>query len=100
LAFGVMFRGRRIRVEVTSASTTYTLSDGDEVEVFHLQQPITLVKGRPVVVDSIAPDPTAPVLKPPSQPIGRAPAHRVADGGNRPKELRTDSADSAEGKAQ
>jgi alpha,alpha-trehalose phosphorylase len=99
LAFGVVFRGRRIHVEVTPASTTYTLNDGDEIEVFHLQQPITLAKGHPAVMDSIAPDPSAPVLKPPSQPIGRAPAHRVGEG-DRPKELRNESAESGEGKVQ
>jgi alpha,alpha-trehalose phosphorylase len=100
LTFGVMFRGRRLRVEATPSTTTYSLNDGDDIEIFHNQQALALVKGRPAVIESPTPDPAAPVLKPPSQPTGRAPAHRVADGGNRPKELRNESTQSGEGRAQ
>jgi alpha,alpha-trehalose phosphorylase len=87
LSFGVMFRGRRLRVEVTPTSTTYSLKEGDEFELFHFQQSVTVAQGRPAVLPSIAPDP-ASGANPPSQPVGRAPAHRVADGGGQPKELR------------
>jgi len=97
LAFGVVFRERRIRVEVTPSSTTYTLHEGDEIEILHRREVVTLVKGRPAVITTEVPDSNAAVLKPPSQPLGRAPAHRVAQGNNQPNELRTESAESIEG---
>jgi alpha,alpha-trehalose phosphorylase len=97
LAFGVVFRERRIRVEVTPSSTTYTLHEGDEIEILHRREVVTLVKGRPAVITTEVPDSNAAVLRPPSQPLGRAPAHRVAQGNNQPNELRTESAESIEG---
>jgi alpha,alpha-trehalose phosphorylase len=89
LSFGVMFRGRRLRVEVSPISTTYSLKEGEEFEFFHYQQSVTVAKGRPAVIASTATD-TAVSATPPSQPVGRAPAHRVAAGGSPPKELRSE----------
>ena len=87
LSFGVVFRGRRLRVEVTPASTTYSLKEGEEFEFFHVQEAVTVAQGRPVV-RAAAPIDHGASANPPSQPVGRAPAHRVADGGSSPKELR------------
>jgi alpha,alpha-trehalose phosphorylase len=100
LSFGVMLRGRRLRVEVTPRATTYTLNEGEEIEIFHRQQSLVLSKGRPNVIETPQADPRAPVLKPPSQPTGRAPAHRTADGASKPKELRSESDQSGKGVAQ
>jgi alpha,alpha-trehalose phosphorylase len=89
LSFGVVFRGRRLRVEVTPASTTYSLKAGEEFEFLHLQQKVMVAQGRPAVLKSVVSDASVNA-SPPSQPVGRAPAHRMANGGNSPKELRDD----------
>jgi alpha,alpha-trehalose phosphorylase len=59
-------------VEVTKGETTYTLADGESLEIAHHGEPITVTKERPVS-RSNPPPPTHPV---PSQPPGRAPRRR------------------------
>jgi alpha,alpha-trehalose phosphorylase len=78
LAFNLMFRGRRLRVETTSTSTTYSLSEGDALELRHFAETITVTKGEPVVCDTIDNEAPPTLLTPPVQPEGRAPRHRVA----------------------
>jgi alpha,alpha-trehalose phosphorylase len=72
LAFNLLFRGRRLNVEVTRTQATYRLLDGAPLEVGHHGRPIRLTAHRPVT-DAIPPAPEQPA---PSQPAGRAPDHR------------------------
>jgi alpha,alpha-trehalose phosphorylase len=78
LAFNLVFRGRRLRVETTLDTTTYTLVMGEPLELRHGFEKITVALGEPVVRDRTQEAP--PTLWPaPTQPVGRAPQHRVAD---------------------
>ncbi|HEU0238433.1 MAG TPA: glycosyl hydrolase family 65 protein [Micromonosporaceae bacterium] len=73
LAFGVGWRGRTIRVTVTSDQTAYRLDDGGEpVTLRHCGKSVEVAPGEPVTF------PNAPfTARPrPLQPIGRAPARR------------------------
>jgi alpha,alpha-trehalose phosphorylase len=72
LAFSLLFRGRRLRMEVTHASATYTLDDGQPLEISHHGEKVTVSAGKPLV----CPVPPAPSLPRPSQPPGREPVHR------------------------
>jgi alpha,alpha-trehalose phosphorylase len=76
LAFRLMFRGRRLEVEVLKHSATYTLLDGAPLEVGHHGAAITLSTDSPVT-ESIPPIVERPV---PSQPRGREPARRSVEG--------------------
>ena len=72
ICFGVSFRGRRLRVEVTQAEATYSLTAGEPLEVTHDRRKITLASGKPVT----RPIPPLKPRDPPSQPKGRVPAQR------------------------
>jgi len=72
LAFTLLIRGRRLRVEVTHAEATYTLTDGDPLEIMHHGQPVSLSAGTP----QARPIPAAPSRTRPSQPPGREPVRR------------------------
>src|ERR687897_1832084 len=69
LAFRLLFRGRRIRVEVDHRQARYGLLRGAPLDVAHYDDVVTLVPDEPV---------TRPITKPPAreapaQPRGRAP---------------------------
>jgi alpha,alpha-trehalose phosphorylase len=72
LSFCLLFRNRRLRVEVTEQAATYQLLDGEPLQVMHHGEKITVSKEeattRPVPPIKAGPRPT--------QPPGRAPAHR------------------------
>jgi alpha,alpha-trehalose phosphorylase len=72
LAFRLMFRGRRLTVEVTKEATTYTLVDGEPLEISHHGEALTVSQEQPVMRDN----PSAPARPAPSQPPGREPARR------------------------
>jgi alpha,alpha-trehalose phosphorylase len=73
LAFAITLRGRHLGVEVTATTATYTLFDGDPLDITHHGQPITVSPGTP----GVAPIPAAPAPGPtPTQPPGREPARR------------------------
>jgi alpha,alpha-trehalose phosphorylase len=72
LAFTLLIRGRRLRVEITHAAATYTLADGEPLQILHDGAPIQLSEGGP----SVQPLPVVAARPRPSQPHGRAPAHR------------------------
>jgi alpha,alpha-trehalose phosphorylase len=76
LAFTLLIRGRRLRVEVTHAQATYALEDGDPLEIMHHGQPVSLTAGKP----RTRPIPAASSRPRPSQPPGREPVHRPAAG--------------------
>ncbi|MCA1598837.1 MAG: family 65 glycosyl hydrolase, partial [Chloroflexi bacterium] len=74
LAFHIMFRGRRLRVDITVTEATYRLLDGDPLTVRHHGEEIALAVDEPatslIPVIEAAPRPT--------QPPGRAPLARSA----------------------
>ena len=72
LAFRLMFRGRRLTVEATKEATTYTLVDGEPLEISHHGEALTVSQGQPVTREN----PPAPVRPAPSQPPGREPVRR------------------------
>src|SRR5215211_7531941 len=69
LTFRLRFRGRRLKVEVRKPEATYTLVEGEQLEIAHHGGPLTLSTGRPVKRDI----PPAAERPAPSQPPGREP---------------------------
>jgi len=72
LAFHLLFRGCRLRVEVTAKEATYRLLDGSPLKVLHHGEEILLPVGE-AVSRSIPPIQAGPR---PTQPPGRAPVAR------------------------
>jgi alpha,alpha-trehalose phosphorylase len=72
LAFRIRCRGRALAVEVTPAQATYTLTDGEDIEIRHHGEQVTLTSAKPVT----RPIPRPPRLEEPRQPPGRAPKRR------------------------
>ena len=77
IAFPLAFRGRRLRVEITPATVSYTLRGGAALKVEHWGTALELPPGEPVVAPIPEPGPV-PVLR---QPAGRAPERRRSPGG-------------------
>ena len=79
LAFSVLIRGRRLRVEVTDADVTYRLAHGEPLEILHYGETVELSADTPEV-RAIQRVPARPR---PHQPLGREPVRRWApqDGG-------------------
>jgi alpha,alpha-trehalose phosphorylase len=73
LAFSLLIRGQRLRVEVNHASARYLLEDGEPFEIGHHGDPVKLAAGVPQE-RPIAPIPVRPR---PRQPPGREPAARL-----------------------
>jgi len=76
LAFGVCFRDRRLRVEVTRHEARYRLLQGSPLQITHHGETIKVNAYQPV---------TRPIVeiaagKQPRQPVGRRPAPRRAPG--------------------
>lgn len=69
IAFRLRWRGRRLQVDITPGQAKYQLLEGDELELSHHGQPITLEQNSPVVEVIPATPPTHHV----TQPVGRAP---------------------------
>jgi len=77
LAFGLMQRGRRLRVKVTARRAVYELTSGEPLELRHYDQQFRLTVGSPRTLVI----PPAPTLPRPEQPPGRGPQRRRrADG--------------------
>ena len=72
LAFTLTIHGHRLRVQITAALASYTLADGDPLQILHHGQPVTLPPGQP----QTRPIPPAPSRPTPTQPPGREPLHR------------------------
>ncbi|MBY8880076.1 glycoside hydrolase family 65 protein [Actinacidiphila acidipaludis] len=72
IAFRMMFRGRRLHVEVRRDRVTYTLVDGSPVDILHYEETVRLSQKQPVVRDL----PAVQHRPQPEQPPGRAPLHR------------------------
>jgi alpha,alpha-trehalose phosphorylase len=73
LAFSLLIRGQRLRVEVNHASARYLLEDGKPLEIAHHGKRVKLSAGKPEErpIAAIPPRPR------PSQPPGREPIARV-----------------------
>jgi alpha,alpha-trehalose phosphorylase len=69
LGFGVLYRGRRLRVEVRAEEATYELLGGEPVEFIHHGELITVTADEPLS----CPIPPAPQRPAPHSPEGRAP---------------------------
>ena len=78
LAFGVLVRGRRLRVEVAGETATYSLADGDPLDIAHHGEDLVVEAGRPVT----RPIPPVPERPAPSQPPGREPRRRREGAGS------------------
>jgi alpha,alpha-trehalose phosphorylase len=72
LTFRLLFRGRRIWVEVDHRQARYTLLQGPPLDVGHHGATVTLAPDEPVT----RPIPKPPSREAPAQPPGRAPARR------------------------
>ena len=77
LAFGLLFRGRLLKVEATKAEVTYTLERGRPLEISHFGEAIAVSTEAPVnrsIPQLVPPGPA------PKQPPGREPATRRREG--------------------
>jgi alpha,alpha-trehalose phosphorylase len=72
LAFGLVLRGRRLRVEVVTGEARYELVDGEPLELRHDDTSFTLKPGARQAFPWQAPKPGAT----PEQPAHRAPSRR------------------------
>jgi alpha,alpha-trehalose phosphorylase len=72
LSFRLLYRGRRLCVEVGPNQARYDLLDGEPLEVLHHGQPVTLTRAAPL----IRPYPALPAPPPAWPPPGRAPGQR------------------------
>jgi alpha,alpha-trehalose phosphorylase len=77
LSFSIRWRGARLRVAFDHRQVTYSLHDGDdgEVEFRHGDEDVVVTTAAPVVRPL---KPRTPLLKAPTQPVGREPAQRHA----------------------
>ncbi len=75
LRFGLCYRGRRLKVEVTHDEARYELAEGEPVELTHHGRTFKLRKGSPKKrpISAISPG------DPPPQPPGRAPRQRHSE---------------------
>lgn len=71
LSFRMRFQGRLVRVETRAGKATYTLLDGDPLEITHHGKPLT-ISSTAVSAEIPAPEP----LPAPTQPLGREPVSR------------------------
>jgi alpha,alpha-trehalose phosphorylase len=72
LRFRLVVRGRRLLVEVAAKQATYSLLDGDALELVHHGTTATVTPDEPLTLDIPAP----PRRDAPAQPPGREPARR------------------------
>jgi alpha,alpha-trehalose phosphorylase len=74
LTFTILIRGHLLHIDVTHPSARYLLADGDPFEIEHHGERLTLSAGK----QQERPIPKVAQRPRPSQPPGRAPAHRKA----------------------
>jgi alpha,alpha-trehalose phosphorylase len=72
LSFRVCYRDRRLLIDVLPQQTTYSLADGQPLEIRHHGRKQTMKPGEPLAL----PNPPPPARETPSQPRGRAPLRR------------------------
>ncbi len=69
LSFGLLYRGRRLRVDVRADAARYELRDGEPLELLHHGEQLTVAAGSP----QTRPVPPAPTRPAPRAPTGRPP---------------------------
>jgi len=69
LSFGLSYRGRRLRAEITADQARYSLLEGPALVIAHHGKQITLTTSEPVS----CPIPEQLARETPTQPPGRAP---------------------------
>jgi alpha,alpha-trehalose phosphorylase len=74
LAFNLLIRGQRLRVEINHASARYLLEDGGPLDIVHHDRRVKLTAGKA----QECPVPVMPPRPRPSQPPGREPARRAS----------------------
>ena len=72
LAFTILIRGRRLRAEITHSDVTYSLADGEPLEIVHYGEAVQLSADKP----GVRPIQAVPARPRPGQPQGREPARR------------------------
>ena len=72
LTFRLCFRGRRLLVEIRHDTASYTLLEGEPLEIVHHGEKATVERRRSLR----RPLPAAPDREVPTQPAGRTPARR------------------------
>ncbi len=72
LAFTLLIRGSRLRVEITGTQASYERLDGEPLSVLHHGEQLQLAAGTP----QARPVPAIAARRPPGQPAGRVPIHR------------------------
>ncbi len=72
VAFRVMWRGRRLLVDVRHERARYTVLEGEPIEIVHHGRKVTVEAGKPATLRI----PPAPARQAPEQPAGRAPFRR------------------------
>ncbi|MDQ3768109.1 MAG: family 65 glycosyl hydrolase, partial [Actinomycetota bacterium] len=72
LTFRLLYRGRRLRVDVHSDGAEYELLDGEPLEILHHGEAVTVAAGPPQRVDN----PPPPRRVAPQPPPGRSPLRR------------------------
>ena len=75
LAFSIMIRGQRLRVEITHERARYLIDDEEPLEIIHHGAPVTLSGGKA----QECPVPPVAAGARPRQPPGREPARRRGD---------------------
>jgi alpha,alpha-trehalose phosphorylase len=75
LVFHMLYRGRRLRVEVLPDEARYELLDGEPLELVHHGERLTASRGAP----QERPVPPAPRRDPPRPPAGRTPGGRHSE---------------------
>jgi alpha,alpha-trehalose phosphorylase len=75
LSFRMLFRGRRLKVDVRRAEAVYTSLDGPPLTISHHGEPVEISEGSPATL-AVPPVVSRPA---PKQPRGRAPARRGGD---------------------
>ena len=77
LEFSLLWRGLRLRVEVTAEEVTYSLRNGGgsaRLDLLHHGKEVTITQVKPVVLPI---PPALPTGAAPTQPAGRAPVRRA-----------------------
>ncbi|MYW44743.1 glycoside hydrolase family 65 protein [Streptomyces sp. SID161] len=69
VAFTVLLRGRRLKVDIGRTHTRYRLVEGEPLELMHHGEPVTVTADEPVDL----PVPALPARPEPQQPAGRRP---------------------------
>jgi alpha,alpha-trehalose phosphorylase len=72
IAFRIGFRGRRLRVDIAPTEATYSLLQGEPLEISHHDEAVTVRPDKPLT----RPIPRPSAREAPEQPTGRVPPRR------------------------